>query len=76
MTSVRVELLLLSLVCIALLPATHLAEEVVMLDGEALARVIPGSFFFEGRSGPTQMRNAAAAGSGQRQRWCAIVPRP
>ena len=32
-----------------------------ILSGSELQRVVPTSFYFEGQSGPTQMRNAAAA---------------
>ena len=39
----------------------------MMLDGEALTRVVPGSFYFEGRIGPTQMRNAAAVRFGEKR---------
>lgn len=60
-------LLLSSLLCLVLLPARLAAEEAMMLDGEALTRVVPGSFYFEGRSGPTQMRNAAAVRFGEKR---------
>src|SRR3954466_13400973 len=33
----------------------------VVLSGPELARVIPTSFYFQGQSAPTQMRNSAAA---------------
>jgi len=32
-----------------------------VLQGAALTRVVPTSFYFEGQAAPTQMRNAAAA---------------
>jgi hypothetical protein len=32
-----------------------------ILEGDELTRVAPSSFYFEGQSAPTQMRNAAAA---------------
>src|SRR5689334_8571708 len=32
-----------------------------ILQGAALTRVIPASFYFEGQAAPTQMRNADAA---------------
>ena len=60
MTVTRYCLLLASLLYLFLTPAALLSEEAMMLEGEALARVVPGSFYFEGRIGPTQMRNAAA----------------
>ena len=31
-----------------------------ILEGDELTRVVPSSFYFEGQSAPTQMRNAAA----------------
>jgi hypothetical protein len=36
-----------------------------ILEGDELARVVPSSFYFEGQSAPTQMRNAAAAQLGR-----------
>jgi len=60
-------LFLSSLLCLVLMPARLAAEEALMLDGEALTRVVPGSFYFEGRSGPTQMRNAAAVRFGEKR---------
>ena len=36
-------------------------ESAVILSGAELTRVVPTSFYFEGQSAPTQMRNAAAA---------------
>ena len=73
MTTARYCLLLSSLVCFSLLPAALLSEEAVMLEGEALARVVPGSFYFEGRSGPTQMRNAAAVRFGEKRHIIAAL---
>ena len=35
--------------------------QAVVLQGAQLARVVPAGFYFEGQSGPTQMRNSAAA---------------
>ncbi|MDT5157475.1 MAG: hypothetical protein QOH51_1832 [Acidobacteriota bacterium] len=46
---------------VLLLPAVALAQAAPkILEGDALTRVIPTSFYFEGQSAPTQMRNAAA----------------
>jgi len=42
------------------------AEDVVILDGTALTRVVPTSFYFEGQSGPTQMRNSVAVRFGEK----------
>ena len=39
---------------------------VVLTDGQ-LARVVPTSFYFEGQSAPTQMRNSAAARFGPKR---------
>jgi len=36
-------------------------EKAVVLDEKDSARVVPSSFYFEGQSAPTQMRNSAAA---------------
>lgn len=45
-----------------LLPAAALAQVwPKILEGAELTRVVPSSFYFEGQSAPTQMRNAAAA---------------
>ena len=33
----------------------------IVLTGAELARVVPSSFYFQGQSAPTQMRNSAAA---------------
>ena len=66
MTTART-LLMSTLLYFLLLPAALISEEAQMLDGEALARVVPGTFYFEGRSGPTQMRNAAAVRFGEKR---------
>jgi hypothetical protein len=43
------------------LPVVALAQAAPkILEGDELTRVIPSSFYFEGQSAPTQMRNAAA----------------
>lgn len=73
MTTARYPLLLSSLLCFVLLPSALLAEEAVMLDGEALTRVVPGSFYFEGKIGPTQMRNAAAVRFGEKRHVIAAL---
>ena len=41
-------------------------QPAVLAAGE-LSRVVPSSFYFEGQSAPTQMRNAAAARLGQKR---------
>ena len=51
-----------------LLPAAALAQGWPrILEGADLERVVPQSFYFEGQSGPTQMRNSAAAQLGPRR---------
>ena len=42
-------------------PAASLAQAwPKILEGDELTRVVPSSFYFEGQSAPTQMRNTAA----------------
>ena len=43
------------------------AQEPVVLNQDALKKVVPTSFYFEGQSGPTQMRNAAAVRFGEKR---------
>ena len=51
-----------------LLPAAALAQGWPrILEGAELERVVPQGFYFEGQSGATQMRNAAAAQLGPRR---------
>lgn len=46
---------------VVLLPALALAQGwPKILEGDDLTRVVPSSFYFEGQSAPTQMRNTAA----------------
>lgn len=46
---------------VALLPALAMAQAwPKILEGDDLTRVVPSSFYFEGQSAPTQMRNTAA----------------
>ncbi|HJQ70150.1 MAG TPA: hypothetical protein VKA70_14335 [Blastocatellia bacterium] len=42
-------------------------EQPAVLSGAELTRVVPSSFYFEGQSAPTQMRNAAAARFGPKR---------
>ncbi len=42
-------------------------ENGVVLTGADLTKVVPTSFYFEGQSAPTQMRNAAAARFGTKR---------
>lgn len=51
-------------VALALLAITGIAtaqDGATILTGTALTRVVPTSFYFQGLSAPTQMRNSAAA---------------
>lgn len=59
---------LFAILFIACATARAVAQDqpVVLAAGE-LARVVPSSFYFEGQSAPTQMRNAAAARLGQKR---------
>lgn len=54
-------------VVLALLSSSILAaqDKGSILTGQALTRVVPTSFYFEGQSAPTQMRNSAAASLGR-----------
>jgi hypothetical protein len=53
------------LVCSLAIAASQ--ETVIVLTGKDSVRVIPSSFYFEGQSAPTQMRNSAAARFGARR---------
>jgi hypothetical protein len=61
-------LTLFSLIAALLLAAAGSAvaqEQAAVLTGPELTRVVPNSFYFQGLSAPTQMRNAAAARFGK-----------
>jgi len=59
---------LLAISLIACATFTAIAQEqVVVLTGAQLTRIVPSSFYFEGQSAPTQMRNAAAARLGPKR---------
>jgi hypothetical protein len=51
----------------ALLVKSVAAQGVTILEGEDLKKVLPTSFYFEGLSGATQTRNAAAARIGDKR---------
>jgi hypothetical protein len=58
--------------CLILVVLTNLsviaaAQEAVVLNQDSLKKVVPTSFYFEGQSGPTQMRNAAAVRFGDKR---------
>jgi hypothetical protein len=57
------KILLGALVILTCSLATPVAaqEQGVILSGAELTRIIPTGFYFQGQSGPTQMRNSAAA---------------
>jgi hypothetical protein len=58
---------LVFVVLVATLSIEATAQEATVLSGEDLTRVVPTGFYFEGRSGPTQMRNAAAVRFGPKR---------
>jgi hypothetical protein len=51
----------------ALLVKPAVAQDVTILGGDELKKVLPSSFYFEGLSGPTQSRNSAAARLGDKR---------
>ncbi len=57
----------------ALLLADAGAQEPVILTGDELTKVVPSNFYFEGQTGPTQMRNAAAIGFAKNHRFVAAL---
>lgn len=62
--------LLITLGFVALLSAPFVASgqnSVMVLAGTDLTRVVPTSFYFQGLSAPTQMRNSAAARLGDKR---------
>ena len=62
-TTTKIPLTVLALLVLALpAPLTVLAQDggAAVLSGAALTRVVPSTFYFQGQSAPTQMRNSAA----------------
>lgn len=59
-------LLLLSFVC-SFTTYVVAQDQVTVLTGAELPRVVPTSFYFQGLSAPTQMRNSAAARFGAKR---------
>ncbi len=55
----------------ALLLGIASAQAPVILSGDELNKVVPSSFYFEGQSAPTQMRNAAAVRFGANHHFMA-----
>jgi hypothetical protein len=62
-TRFRLRASVVVVVLLMLLPAVVASAQgaAKILEGDELTRVVPVSFYFEGQSAPTQMRNAAAA---------------
>lgn len=61
---------MIGLVLLALCSAWFTAsaqEAVTLLTGAELTRVVPASFYFQGQSAPTQIRNSAAARFGSKR---------
>ena len=69
MTKTRVSMFLaLMFVCaLCAVGASAQGGGPVVLTGAQLTRVVPTSFYFEGQSAPTQMRNATAARLGEKR---------
>lgn len=65
MTKTKALFAALALFALAAVSAAQQAGGPVVLAGAQLTRVVPTSFYFEGQSAPTQMRNAAAARLGE-----------
>jgi hypothetical protein len=65
MTKICFSVLLIATPILMALPGQ--TEEIVVLDENPLTRVVPTSFYFEGLSGPTQMRNATAVKFGEKR---------
>jgi hypothetical protein len=62
----KVLLAALALLVVAAFSVPVLAQDsVAVLAGAELTRVVPTSFYFQGQSAPTQMRNSAAARFGK-----------
>lgn len=52
----------LTLIVVASIVVPVLAQDkTTILTGAELTRIVPGAFYFQGQSAPTQMRNSAAA---------------
>ena len=63
----RIALRLTLLLLFTLSVKSAAAQGVTILEGEDLKKVLPTSFYFEGLSGATQSRNAAAARLGDKR---------
>ena len=60
-------MLAVALFCCPPFAAGAVAQDGVILTGAAFTKVVPTSFYFEGQSAPTQVRNAAAARFGSKR---------
>lgn len=65
-------LVLLIAVPAFLSPALH-AQQPVVLDPDAVGKLTPANFYFEGQLGPTQMRNAAGIQFGRNRHLIAAL---
>ena len=60
--------LLMPMIMMLFLFTSAIAQEpATVLSGAALTRVVPSSFYYEGQSAPTQMRNATAVRFGAKR---------
>ena len=63
----RLPVFLFALLCLLLPALVVSAEEVAVLSGDELNKIVPTGFYYEGLAAPTQMRNAAAVKFGTRR---------
>lgn len=74
MRTKRIRIVLAALaLCIFTPTLASSQDEVVILTGVQLTRVVPQSFYFEGQVAPTQMRNASAARLGAKRHVIAAL---
>ena len=67
MKSRKLPIAFVTVLVTAFAPIVTAQETAVVLSGAEHNRVVPTSFYFEGQSAPTQMRNSAAARFGQKR---------
>jgi len=58
---------------LVLLLGTASAQGPVILSSDELSKVVPSNFYFEGQTGPTQLRNAAAIRFGSNHHFVAAL---
>jgi hypothetical protein len=63
----RLPVFLFALFCLLLPTLVIGADEVAVLSGDDLNKVVPTGFYYEGLAAPTQMRNAAAVRFGAKR---------